>query len=306
VFTPNLGVSHRYAVAAVLLLCSASLGSAQTIVDAQRVEFLPSPDDGLIDDGGAPVVDRYAMDIFVAGDTTAVETLDLGKPAPDLDGYIRVDFGSLLSVPLTPGISYEATVAAIGPGGTTASVRSNTFGVSSPCSFSITPPTASFDYSASTGSFSVSTGTGCEWTAVSQASWVVVSSGAQGTGPGSVSFSVAANPNPATRSATILAAGSNFNLSQAAAPQTCAYSLSSDGRTVSASATSLTVDVITAANCPWTAASPVSWVVVSSGTPGTGSGPVTLLVSKNTSSRRTATLTIAGRSFVLTQKSRRR
>ena len=47
---------------------------------------------------------------------------------------IRLDFVSLLPTPLTPGVLYETLVEAIGPGGRSASLRSNTFSFTVPCS----------------------------------------------------------------------------------------------------------------------------------------------------------------------------
>ncbi|MGA0871392.1 MAG: invasin domain 3-containing protein, partial [Phycisphaerales bacterium] len=49
----------------------------------------------------------------------------------------------------------------------------------------------------------VSTDANCAWTAVSSQPWLVVTSGASGTGDGEVSFSVAANGTNANRTATI-------------------------------------------------------------------------------------------------------
>ena len=43
------------------LLLSASPGNAQSIVDARRVEFTPSPDHG------TSMVERYTISVYVAG-----------------------------------------------------------------------------------------------------------------------------------------------------------------------------------------------------------------------------------------------
>ena len=91
-----------------------------------------------------PIVGRgaranYSLQIFVAGASTAVQTVSLGKPTPQSDGMIRVDFVSLLSTPLTPAVVYESVVSAVGPGGSAPSARSNTFAFSAPCAPSISP-----------------------------------------------------------------------------------------------------------------------------------------------------------------------
>jgi hypothetical protein len=52
----------------------------------------------------------------------------------------------------------------------------------------------------------VSAPAGCAWTATSQAPWITITSGASGTGPGTVVFSVAANTAD-KRSGTLTVAG---------------------------------------------------------------------------------------------------
>ena len=62
---------------------------------------------------------------------------------------------------------------------------------------------------------SVATGAGCTWAAVSEApSWLSVPTGAGGAGSGSVTFSVAANTTPLSRTGVISIAGLQFTVSQ--------------------------------------------------------------------------------------------
>jgi hypothetical protein len=84
------------------------------------------------------------------------------------------------------------------------------------CSYSISPTSASPAAAASTGSVSVTAGTGCAWTAVSNnTSWLTVTSGASGSGNGTVGWSAAANTG-AARTGTITIAGQTFTVNQAA------------------------------------------------------------------------------------------
>ena len=132
---------------------------------------------------------------------------------------------------------------------------------------------------------------------------VAVTAGASNAGPATVSFRVAPNTDTRVRSATVLAAGWNFTVLQAAAPAPlCTYAVSPTSLTVAAAATSASFTVSAAAGCAWTATSPVSWAVITSGGSGDGAGTVTLSVSRNNSRfTRSATLTIAGQNVVLTQ-----
>ena len=86
----------------VAILCPVAAG-AQSIVDASRVEFTPSAEHNAVDPDGTPVVSTYSLRLFVAGGVTPVETVDLGKPALDPDGFIRINFVSRLVTPPKPG-----------------------------------------------------------------------------------------------------------------------------------------------------------------------------------------------------------
>jgi len=100
----------------IMLLALAPVVAAQSITDARRVEFTPSADHNAVDPtSGVALVTKYTLDVYVAGGATPVSNADLGKPAPQSDGMIRVDFVTLLTTALTPGIVYESVVKAVGP-----------------------------------------------------------------------------------------------------------------------------------------------------------------------------------------------
>jgi hypothetical protein len=64
------------------------------------------------------------------------------------------------------------------------------------------------------------------------------------------------------------------------------------------------VDVTTQQGCVWTAASQSTWITVSKGTNGTGSGPVEVAVAENTAAQRSGTLVVAGQTITVEQQSR--
>jgi hypothetical protein len=176
-----------------------------------------------------------------------------------------------------------------------------------PCAYSIAPPSQNVDANAYAGTVTVTSGAGCAWTAVSNAPWLTVTAGATGTGNGSVGYSVAANAG-AARSGTITIAGQLFTVTQAAPappppppPPPCAYSIAPSNQNFPALGGSGTVTVTTGATCAWTASSSAPWVTVTSGASGTGSGMVTFSVAVNVAGARSATLTIAGQAFTVTQ-----
>ena len=64
-----------------------------------------------------------------------------------------------------------------------------------------------------------------------------------------------------------------------------------------------TVTVTTAPTCSWNASSSASWLTISSAAGGAGSGSVAYVASANTGPDRSATLSIAGQTFTVTQLS---
>jgi Zn-dependent metalloprotease len=96
------------------------------------------------------------------------------------------------------------------------------------CSFSINPTSASFAAAGGSASVTVTTQAGCNWTAVSNNSFITVTSGASGTGSGTVSYSVAANTSTA-RSGSLTIAGLTHSVSQAAAGGGCTNAIVNPG-----------------------------------------------------------------------------
>jgi hypothetical protein len=93
----------------------------------------------------------------------------------------------------------------------------------SSCTYSISPTSASVGASGGGGTVSVTTQAGCSWTASSNASWITITSGASGSGNGTVAYSVAANTG-AARTGTLTIAGQTFTVNQAAAGVSYSYS----------------------------------------------------------------------------------
>ena len=82
------------------------------------------------------------------------------------------------------------------------------------CTYTISPASQSFGASGGTGSVTVTTQAGCAWSAASSASWLAVTAGSSGTGPGTVGYSVTANTATTSRTAGITIAGNSFAVSQ--------------------------------------------------------------------------------------------
>src|SRR5436190_1579149 len=108
-------------------------------------------------------------------------------------------------------------VSAVGNDGTTHTAATDLpVDCGGSCTFSINPTSASQPAGGGTGSVSVTAAAGCNWTAVSNATFITITSGSSGSGNGTVNYSVAANSG-SSRSGTLTIAGQTFTVTQAAA-----------------------------------------------------------------------------------------
>jgi hypothetical protein len=183
-----------------------------------------------------------------------------------------------------------------------------------PCRFEVAPATHSVAAAGGTGRVTVSTLSDCAWTATTDAGWISLTAPLSGSGNGTVSFTIAINTGQA-RSGDVVIAGQRSTVTQAAAPApptspsppppspppSCTFTISPTSQSVVAGGGSGSVAVSAQTGCPWTASSSASWITVTSGSSGTGSGSVAFTVGANTGGARTGSLTIAGRTFTVTQ-----
>jgi hypothetical protein len=149
------------------------------------------------------------------------------------------------------------------------------------CSYELSPPAVDIGKDSATGTFAITAPAGCAWTATSNASWLVVSSGSQGTGNGSVGYIVAANGAVAERTAAVTVAEQTFDVRQAGDVDACRYGVAPVILTPCMPAGSSIAMVTTQPNCPWTAISDASWLTISSGGSGAGSGEIAIQFLEN-------------------------
>lgn len=169
------------------------------------------------------------------------------------------------------------------------------------CTYSIAPTALSFTSIAGTGTVNVTTAIGCAWTATSNDAWITVTSGSTGSGNGSVSYSVSANTGSAQRLGSVSIAGQTHNVVQNGV-SACAYTIAPLTQSYTSAGGTGSVTITTANGCSWTAISNDSWIFISSGNTGSGSGLVNFSVSVSPSTaQRTGTITIAGQIHTITQ-----
>jgi hypothetical protein len=143
-------------------------------------------------------------------------------------------------------------------------------------------------------------GANCGWAASSSVGWMTISP-ASGADSGPVTVAVSSNEaSAAPRQGVLTIAGQSVNVTQAGS--VCTFALQSDTATVPASGASGAVGLVTVAGCGWTASSDSpGWLTVSNGV-GTGLSDIRFSAQENgTASPRIGRLTIADRTYTVTQ-----
>ena len=136
---------------------------------------------------------------FAAGETSKTITVSVS-------GDTTIEPNETFTVNLS-----GATNATIVGGTGTGTIINDDF-----CSYSISPTSLTIGASGGAGNtIAVTTQTGCAYTAASNDAFITITSGASGTGNGTVVFTVAANSG-AARTGTITVAGRTFTVNQAA------------------------------------------------------------------------------------------
>ena len=164
------------------------------------------------------------------------------------------------------------------------------------CTFALAASNTNVLAGVGSGSVGLTTLTGCVWSATSSTNWIQTTS--SGTGPGTVSYTVDANPAGIARSGTITVNGQTFTINQVAA--TCTYALAASSTNVLADVASGSVGLATLTGCVWSATSSTNWIQTTSS--GTGPGTVSYTVDVNLAGlARSGTITVNGQTFTINQ-----
>lgn len=126
------------------------------------------------------------------------------------------------------------------------------------------------------------------------------------TASGSISFTL--NPIPGAPSCSGSGSGTWSATRSAGPTPSCSYSISPSQHTNVPSGGGTGSVTVTGTPSPcsgnWTAASNASWITITGGSSGSGAGPATVsysVAANTTGSQRSGTLTVAGRTFTVTQ-----
>lgn len=107
------------------------------------------------------------------------------------------------------------------------------------CSFSLSSASQVYSSCGGSGALNVVTGSACSWTVAGGSTWLYVTTGSSGMGPGSVSYHVAANTGNASRTASLTIGGQVFTVTQSGYSSSFTISASSgQGGSISPAGTS--------------------------------------------------------------------
>ncbi len=169
------------------------------------------------------------------------------------------------------------------------------------CQISVNGFTGAFGPSGGSGSATIDAARECSWSASTQASWISLGSPAEGTGTGTLRYSVLANPAPRARSGALDVNGQQLTVSQEPAP--CRFSVSPANLNATAAGGTASLSVSASdASCGWTASSQSPWISIASPANASGSGSVSLSFAPNVAgAARNGTVVAAGQSIAVEQ-----
>lgn len=168
------------------------------------------------------------------------------------------------------------------------------------CVESVAPTQQTFGINGGAGSVSVTAAPTCAWTAISNVSWITITSGSSGTGSGVASYAVAANPTGNIRNGIITIQGKPINISQEGI--NCNYALAPQSQSFPGFGGAGNVTVTAPTGCNWAAARNASWITIASGGTGDGNGTFTYTVAANLGSTpRNGRITVGGQALDISQ-----
>jgi fibronectin type 3 domain-containing protein len=199
------------------------------------------------------------------------------------------------------GVQYTYSVAAIDKAGNVSLKVSDSVSTwGGTCTYSLSPTDSSISAAATSGSFFVNADSGCVWSASTTNNWLHTTTSAAGNG--AVNYTVDSNSSSSSRVGTITVAGRGYIVIQAGAAAGCTYTISSSAAGFPSAGGSSNVTVTTSSGCSWNVSNSPFWLTITSNSNGIGSASVDYVVAANAStSARSATLTIAGNNYTVSQ-----
>ena len=289
------GLARRAVVVLLLAGGTVAIGASPAAAGTARVDCTYS----------VTPLNRAAV---TGGEATIVNVSVAGTgcswTAASNDAWITVTSGAAGTSTGPVGLSIAANTGATARTGTVI-IAGQTLTITQsgpgPCLYSVVPLTKGALADGDSASPAVTTGAACAWTAISNSAWIAVTSSATTVGSGTVTLTIGGNPGATQRIGTVTIAGQTYTVTQAAQPG-CTYTISPVTKSAIAAGETTTAAVTTPAGCAWTADTAAEWITITSSATGDGNGTVTMAIAPNPgATQRSAVVTIAGRTFMVTQ-----
>lgn len=217
--------------------------------------------------------------------------------------------GDLVTIAIAENPSYKARTGTVTIGTETFTVTQQGRPTEA-LSFAVSPANSTASVEGANGIITVTATPDLPWTATSGANWLTIyAATANGAGNGNVVYSASPNPTLSKRTGKITitpekASGMAAKTHTVTQPAAVA-ALSSKGYEFEAAGESCSVDVSVANIVQWSVSESIDWITVNGSTSRTGPGTVVIQAAANdTVYPRSGTVTIAGKTFSVSQKAR--
>ena len=168
------------------------------------------------------------------------------------------------------------------------------------CNYLLAPSNVVHGVGSESGLISVTAPATCLWTVANTNHWISITTSTNGSGLGSFEYEVSANPTVFTRTGLVFVADQVLTVVQDGTA--CSFAIAPSSRALGASSATGSVTVTTLNGCNWSVENTNTWIVINSGTAGSGNGLVTYVATANPDALgRTGLVSIAGQSFSLIQ-----
>jgi uncharacterized protein (TIGR03437 family) len=172
-----------------------------------------------------------------------------------------------------------------------------------PCTYTFNPVNQAVQPDG--GNFTLGVVTACTWSASTTTPWIALNAGMNGTGNGTLSYTIQPNNVVASRVGSIRVNNQDYSVTQFGTG--CNYTVTPTQANYTSKAAAGTLMLQTDSSCPWSIDSPPAWInnFAINGTPGmtaSGGATITYNVDANTSSlSRSGTVTVGNQQINITQ-----
>ena len=166
------------------------------------------------------------------------------------------------------------------------------------CGYSLSSTSTTMPAAGGMGTVGLNTSPECSWSASTNAApWLTITSGASGTGSGTVAFFASAL-SAGSRTGTLTIAGQTFTVTQAV---NCTFAIAPEVINAEAAGGSAQVAVTAPAGCAWTMTKDAGWLSLQAQGPQNGNATVVVTIGENKNAARVGTATIVGRPLTVNQ-----